>query len=90
MCESFPAFGPNMEIYKISPRIHSECGVLRAKPILNAIITSKITQKLFTKLKSEHGIAILIPLYCKVKVVNWLNDSEDMKLVVATHVVLFR
>ena len=31
-CEFFPAFGPDMETYRVSPRIHSECGVIRARP----------------------------------------------------------
>ena len=46
-------------------------------------------QTLFTQLTSEHCFDILIPLYCKFTVISWLNDCEDMKLVVPTHVVLF-
>ena len=41
------------------------------------------------QLTSEHCFVILIPLYCKFTVTSWLNDCEDMKLVVPTHVVLF-
>ena len=41
------------------------------------------------KLASEHCFLILIPLYCKGTIFSWLNDCEDMKLVVPTHVVLF-
>ena len=41
------------------------------------------------KLTSEHCFTILIPLYCKFTFLSWLNDCEDMKLVVPTHVVLF-
>ena len=37
---------------------------------------------------SEHCFVILIPLYCKFIVKSWLNDCEDMKLVISTHVVL--
>ena len=33
---------------------------------------------------SEHCFVILIPLYCKLTVISWLNDCEDMKLVVPT------
>ena len=35
-CEFFPTFGLNMETYRLSPRIHSECGVIWARPTLNA------------------------------------------------------
>ena len=45
-------------------------------------------QILFTQLTSEHCFVILIPLYCKLTVISWLNDCEDMKLLVPTHVVL--
>ena len=38
----------------------------------------------------RHNVVILIPLYCKFTVISWLNDCEDMKLVVPTHVVLFQ
>ena len=31
----FPAFRMNMETYRESPRIHAECGVIRARPIPN-------------------------------------------------------
>ena len=41
------------------------------------------------KLTSEHCFAILISLYCKFTFLSGLNDCEDMKLVVPTHVVLF-
>ena len=34
--EFFPAFGLNMESYRASPRIHSECGVIWARPTPNA------------------------------------------------------
>ena len=34
-------------------------------------------------------IVILLPLYYKFTVINWLNDYEDMKLVLPIHVVLF-
>ena len=44
---------------------------------------------IYTYLPSEHCYVILIPLYCKFTVISWLNDCEDMKLVVPTHVVLF-
>ena len=30
-----------------------------------------------------------MPLYCKFLVISWLNDCEDMKLVVPTHIVLY-
>ena len=43
----------------------------------------------FTQLTSEHCFVILIPLYCKLTVISWLNDCEEMKLLVPTHVVLF-
>ena len=46
-CKLLPAFALNMETYWLSPRIQSECGVIRAKPTLNEIITSKITPKIF-------------------------------------------
>ena len=35
-CEFFPAFGLNMETYKVSPRIHSECGIISTRLIPNA------------------------------------------------------
>ena len=31
----FPAFGLNLETYRVSPRIHSECGGMRARQTLN-------------------------------------------------------
>ena len=34
----FPAFGLNMETYRVSSNIHSECGVIRARPTPNANI----------------------------------------------------
>ena len=46
-------------------------------------------QILFTQLTSEHCFVILIPLYCKLAVISWLNDCEDIKVLVPTHVVLF-
>ena len=36
-----------------------------------------------------NAASILIPLYCKFTAISWLNDCEDMKLVVPTHAVLF-
>ena len=35
-CQFFPTFGLNMETYRVSPRIHSECGVAWAKSTPNA------------------------------------------------------
>ena len=46
-------------------------------------------RRIFTQLVSEDCFIILIPLYCKFTVVNWLNDCKDMKLVVPTLVILF-
>ena len=52
---------------------------MRARPTSNA--------NTFTQLTSEHCFVSLIPLYCKLTDISWLNDCEDMKLVVPTHVV---
>ena len=79
----FPAFGLNMETYRVrvSPCTHSECGIIRAR--------SPPMWTLFTHLKTEVCFIILIPLYCKFTVVSWLNDCEDRKLVVPTHVLFY-
>ena len=52
---------------------------MRARPTSNA--------NTFTQLTSEHCFVSLISLYCKLTGISWLNDCEDMKLVVPTHVV---
>ena len=39
---------------------------------------------------SEHCFVILIPLYCKFTVLSWLNDCEDMKLVIPIQETLER
>ena len=75
---TFPTFGLNMETYRVSSRIHSECGPDRPRKRI-----------LFAQLTSEHCFVSLIPLYCKFTVTSWLNDCEGMNLVVSTHVVLF-
>ena len=31
----FPAFGVNMELYRVGPRIHSECGEIRVRSTPN-------------------------------------------------------
>ena len=82
-CESFHPFGLNMETYRVSPRIHSECGVIRARPTPNANTFHAVDVR--TLLHYYNTIA----LYCKFAVISWLKDCEDMKLVVRTHVVLF-
>ena len=46
-------------------------------------------QTLFMQWLSDHSYGILVPLYGKFTVKSWLNDCEDMKLVVPTHVNLF-
>ena len=43
---------------------------------------------LFTQLTSEHCFVILIPFYCKLTVIGWVNNSEDMKPLAPTPVVL--
>ena len=36
-CELFPAFGLNMDTYRVSLRIHSECGEIRVRSTPNTI-----------------------------------------------------
>ena len=80
-CEFFPAFGLSMEVYRASPRIYSECGEMRSRPSPSWI--------LFTQLTSEHCFVILVLLYCKLTVISWLNDCEDMKILVPIQLTLF-
>ena len=84
-CEFFPAFGLNMETwteYRVSLCIHSECGVIWARATQMRTLSTQMT--------SELSLVVLnLPLYFKLAVKSWLNDYEDMKLVVLTHVVLF-
>ena len=77
----FLAVELNMEAHRLHLRIHSECGEIRVR--------TNPECRHFTQLASEYCYIILIPLYCKFTVIIWLNDCEDMKLVVQTHVVLF-
>ena len=76
-CEVFPAFGLHVETwpeYGVSLCIHSQCGVMQT-------LSKQMTLELY--------LVILIPLYFKFTVKNWLNDCEDIKLVFLTHVALF-
>ena len=79
-CKSFPTL-LNMETYRVSYCIHLECCIIWARPTQ--------IQALFMQLTSELCFIILIPLYCKFTVISWLNDCEDMKLVVPTHIICF-
>ena len=79
-CKSFPTL-LNMETYRVSYCIHSECCIIWARPTQ--------IQALFMQLTSELCFIILIPLYCKFTVISWLNDCEDTKLVVPTHIICF-
>ena len=62
-----------MENYRVNHFSHSEYGDIWFSPTLSA----------------DHCYGIFIPFYCKFTVIHWPNDSEDMKLVVATSVVFF-
>ena len=63
------------------PHIHSECGIMGSDQPQMQIV--------FTQLTSEHCFVILMPLYCELTVISWLNDHEDIKLLLSTHVALF-
>ena len=83
--EFFAAFELNTETYTVSRRIHSECRVIYARPTLNANTFHVVEIPLYCKFSD----IIFMSLYCKFTVISWLNDCEDMKLVVQTHIVLF-
>ena len=65
-----------IEIFKKSERVFQ-------KKFPNPVIVSCLHNH------STNLINQLFKQYCKFTVINWLNDCEDMKLVVPTHVVLF-
>ena len=77
----FPAFGLNMETCRVSSHIHSECGVIRARPTPNTDTFHAVDVR--TLLRYFNTI------FCKFTVINWLNACENMKLLVPTNVVLF-
>ena len=78
---TFPASGLSMEVCRASPRSHSGCDKIRTRPTPNA--------------DTLHGVDVRTllryfnTLYCKLTVISWLNDCEDMKLLVPTPIVLF-
>ena len=69
-----------METYREILSIHKECEEILTRPTLNAIT--------FHVRTLEQCYLILIPLYCKSAAISWMNDCENMKLVVSTDVVL--
>ena len=71
----------NIETFRVSPRIHSEYSVIGARPTPNA--------NTFYTVGVEHCFVKLISFYCEFTVITWLDDCEDMKLVVPTQVILF-
>ena len=77
----FPAFGLKMETYKVAPRIHSACGEIREKSASNVntfhAVDVKTLLRYFERLNSTFTA------------ISWLNDCENMKLVVPTHAVFF-
>ena len=63
-----------MDTYRVSPHIHSECEEIWTR-----------METLFMDCTSDHFYVILISLYGKFTVTSWLNDCEDIKLLVPTH-----
>ena len=73
-CKFFPAFHFNLDTYRVSPHIHSEREEIWIR-----------MKTFFMQCTSNHPYIILIPMYATFIVTSWLNDCEDMKLVVPTH-----
>ena len=73
-CKFLTAFHFNMDTYRVSPHIHSECEEIWTR-----------METLFMDCTSDHSYVILISLYGKFTVTSWLNDCEDIKLLVPTH-----
>ena len=43
-CELFAAFELNIEVYRVSRRIHSEYGEIQAKPTPNEAVSTQLSQ----------------------------------------------
>ena len=79
--ESFSTFELNIETYRVNLRIHSELGEIRIRPTPNANAFHELDKRTLLRYFDTNMLYIYS--------FNWLDDCDDMKLVVSTRAVLF-